>query len=211
MAMSNQATLWTEELKRCSKCKKILELSSFSKNKNSRDGIHSICRKCVQQYRRAYKIPPSEFKRCSDCQETKPSADFWKNCHAPDGLQNLCKDCRRTIARHTWEKAKKNPATLRVMYDRNQIVAHRRRLKRYGVRESEYDRLAALGCGICGGGPHGIRETGTRYKRFAFDHDHRTGKFRGLLCHHCNKGIGQFNDSPEQLEKAAQYLRNSKG
>lgn len=38
------------------------------------------------------------------------------------------------------------------------------------------------------------------------DHDHSTGEFRALLCPGCNKGLGQFDESPERLQKAAKFL-----
>lgn len=39
------------------------------------------------------------------------------------------------------------------------------------------------------------------------DHDHKTGEFRGIICHHCNKGLGNFKDDVRRLEKAIIYLK----
>lgn len=41
----------------------------------------------------------------------------------------------------------------------------------------------------------------------AVDHDHTTGKVRGLLCNACNKGLGFFKDSKELLDKAIKWLQ----
>jgi len=43
-------------------------------------------------------------------------------------------------------------------------------------------------------------------KAIYVDHNHKTGKTRGLLCHNCNSGIGFLNDDPELTMKATEYL-----
>lgn len=46
-------------------------------------------------------------------------------------------------------------------------------------------------------------------RRLAVDHDHTTGKVRGLLCGACNTALGKMRDSPEQLRRAADYLERA--
>jgi hypothetical protein len=81
---------------------------------------------------------------------------------------------------------------------------------KYGIGVEEYDdRLAAQKgvCAICGQ-PEVLTYLG-KQKKLAVDHDHSTGKIRGLLCSRCNSGLGCFNDDVEMLTKAIEYLKGN--
>lgn len=43
------------------------------------------------------------------------------------------------------------------------------------------------------------------------DHDHATGKVRGVLCRGCNTALGHMQDNPKTLERAIQYLEKNSG
>ena len=47
--------------------------------------------------------------------------------------------------------------------------------------------------------------------KLAIDHSHKTGLVRGLLCSHCNLGIGNFYDDPIRLKNAITYLKRRLG
>lgn len=83
----------------------------------------------------------------------------------------------------------------------------RQRAKHYGLtleeKESIYESQGGR-CAICGGDG-----TNGKWDTLYIDHDHKTGKVRGLLCARCNFALGQFDDDISRLEKAAEYLRTN--
>jgi hypothetical protein len=44
-------------------------------------------------------------------------------------------------------------------------------------------------------------------EKLVVDHCHKTGEVRGMLCNHCNRGLGHFRDDPMLLEFAQVYLK----
>ena len=54
-------------------------------------------------------------------------------------------------------------------------------------------------------------KNGASQSKWALDHCHESGQFRGFLCRNCNNGLGRFQDNPDLLIKAANYLNLSSG
>ena len=73
----------------------------------------------------------------------------------------------------------------------------------YGMTLQDYDaRLQAQqhACAICGVSHLDV------VKRLNVDHDHTTGRIRGLLCHKCNRALGLVRDRVSVLQKMIAYL-----
>lgn len=78
-------------------------------------------------------------------------------------------------------------------------IRRRSHWKRLGVNLVTVPAELPTTCAICGA-------TGSLH----LDHDHSTGVFRGMLCLQHNVLLGNAQDSPDTLEKAALYLRACK-
>lgn len=115
-------------------------------------------------------------KRCPDCRELKPHSAFSKS--TKNGLQPYCKPC----------SAKRN---------REQVLK-----ARYGITTEQYEAMLVSQRGLCAI----CREPQEGNRQMAVDHNHETGKVRGLLCDRCNRGIGLLRDSPLVLRAAVDYL-----
>ena len=87
----------------------------------------------------------------------------------------------------------------------NECSQQRCRYKAYGIHSlAELNELKARSgghCEICGK-PEAAAAKGTLH----CDHDHATGKPRGMLCMHCNQALGKFGDDVSLLYKAIKYL-----
>ena len=95
-----------------------------------------------------------------------------------------------------------NARTTRYNQQHSERLREIEKARRYGITVEQLRAVLAPGkCAICG-------DNGARHAYGpGVDHDHATGAVRGLLCAHCNSGLGQFKDSPKLLAAAIDYLR----
>lgn len=136
-----------------------------------------------------------ETKLCMDCKEVKPLSEFYRH-RVYKGKQYYQAYCKPCTSKQSLVRAK-TPKAIRTQ--KNWYLK-----KTYGITLDEYEVLADKqnnACAICG------KECATG-KMLAVDHNHKTGKVRGLLCFSCNIAIGHLavDDGPELLSKAINYI-----
>jgi len=87
---------------------------------------------------------------------------------------------------------------------RYKIKANYSLLAKYKITLEEYLKLLKKQkdrCAICG------LKYNKKKEKFHIDHNHKTGKVRGILCFKCNVAIGHLNDDIKLVKKALRYLR----
>lgn len=83
-------------------------------------------------------------------------------------------------------------------------------IRKYGIDKIKYDDLLIKQnyvCEICSKSETVKDKRTNIIRKLAVDHDHVTGKVRGLLCGNCNKGLGNFQDEISLLENAVKYSK----
>jgi hypothetical protein len=155
--------------------------------------------------------------RCSRCKQMKSLDDFRRRPGRATtgkrwGRWSHCRECERASAKTPQARVRnqrRNAAFRKRLRQTNYAELRRREregnLRRhYGFGEAVYDKMFEVQggvCAICRKPPHKGRG-----KRLHVDHDHISGKVRGLLCSTCNSGLGHFEESQELLRTAITYL-----
>ena len=130
-----------------------------------------------------------DSKSCTRCKEVKLKnlENFPPHNKKKDGLDSWCRKCRASY------RSEINRGKFRGQLSDDEV----RKLKKQEK------------CDICGGsdfaGSRNNKHLGKIYS-LVMDHNHETGKFRGMLCNHCNRGLGNFKDNINNLQAAINYL-----
>lgn len=138
-------------------------------------------------------------RTCTLCSSSKELEEYYK--YSNGSLMARCKECIKSSNRQYHA-------------DNQASISKRKRLKycplknknlkllsQYGLSLEEYNSLLRkqnYACGIC---------KKTAKGNLSVDHCHVTGEIRGLLCSHCNFGIGHFKDDIATIHAAIVYLK----
>ena len=141
---------------------------------------------------------------CRKCGEEKHIEKFPKDKYINGGFRWQCKECRKLDYKKYYEGKKRE--NLNAFKKRN--LEHH--LKHFNhITIDEYDNFLNTQqgrCAICDKEETTVGRWGT-VLRLSVDHNHKTGKVRGLLCSKCNHGLGLFDEDINVLLEAIQYLR----
>lgn len=167
--------------KQCPKCKRLLPRDEFGINRGRKDGLMFICRACKNTYDREYR-------------RSKHGKTLNK------GYQEKYR--RSTKGRKSTRKYARS--------EKNKIAQKAHCLKRnFNLTQKEYNSILDSQdcvCAICRK-PETICQGG-KVRSLAVDHNHDTGKIRGLLCYRCNISLGGFSGVTILLA-AAIYLEEN--
>ena len=162
--------------------------------------VHYCTQECWNEEQKS-KLQSVTSRVCVACGIPKPLDEFYdrKDRH---GKRSKCKACRTA------------QTTIRTQEDRKLDIPRHNRIRwvcsirmKYGVEPEEYERLLAEQKGVCAicKQPE-TRKLRGNIARLSVDHNHLSGRIRGLLCSKCNTAIGLINEDMELLERIRQYL-----
>lgn len=149
--------------------------------------------------------PAAAGRVCARCGLWKPATEFQRDNNSSSGLFGYCRSCSVEYSRQ-WRQA--NPDKMseyvkrnRARYPQREHLYRRARLKKLGLTPETYDALLAAQGGVCA-----ICHRRPSRRRLSVDHNHNTGKVRGLLCAQCNHAIGLLAEDVGRLASAIAYL-----
>ncbi len=140
---------------------------------------------------------------CTKCSKGRQKTDYhhYSRNQYPGKVyrSTICKKCvtqqRKVWRENNREQDRKN----------NVIKKRRKKLKALNMTEEDYKKLYNSQSGVC------AICSDTDSKSLCVDHDHKSGKVRGLLCGSCNLALGCLRDNILLVESAGQYLSLHEG
>ena len=149
------------------------------------------------------------MKTCTKCKVDKPLSQFVKDARRLHGVATYCKACSFALIKD-WRQ--RNPDKCKASAKRYAAKNPGRHYKtKFGITNNdklELFRQQGCKCAACGTSKHEHPRHSTD-SGWVVDHDHATGRIRGIICWRCNLALGYARDSVSNLRGMADYLENN--
>lgn len=186
--------------KRCPRCKRTLGQNLFTVDRRSPSGLAAYCKDCVKEYRDAYRARKTDTYLISRKKSAKKIQE--KRRAMPEPKTKQCSSCKLILPGSDFHTVVSYSDGKDAYCKACRLSSNRKNV--YGLDSGALETMLDAQnnrCAICFIEFDGIK--------FHIDHDHASGKVRGLLCRGCNWGLGNFKDSIEALTNAIDYLNIS--
>jgi hypothetical protein len=183
--------------KLCTVCKIEKPISEFHKCKNKRFGVSHQCKECEKIYKQSYHLKHKKeillFQK--EYREThKEEIKIKSKQHYRDNKLEI---------REYQLKYRNKP-------DFKQEDKNRKLKKFFGITLEQYNKMLEEQngvCAVCGNNEVAFDKRTNKNRSLSVDHNHKTGKIRGLLCSNCNHILGKAKDNIIILQKLIEYLK----
>lgn len=137
-----------------------------------------------------------KIKICTKCKKQKSLSAFHKARKGKHGVRGDCKECQQKY-NHKYMNNRRTKEQSKKWY-----AIHPEKIRQYNLRSKynltieQYDTMFETQkgcCFICG------RHQSEFQHRLSIDHNHKTGKIRGLLCDNCNGKLGWFEKNKKKI------------
>ena len=139
-----------------------------------------------------------DTKKCTRCEQVKSLGDFHLVSRGSPDRRPRCKACTSTDRRATYEARGGSDVPYEQLIQRE-----------YGITLADYNaqlRRQAHRCAVCRRPETIVSKRTGKPRRLAVDHDHVTGRLRGLLCHRCNVLVWAMEDNHTTLHAIEAYI-----
>lgn len=185
----------------CKKCSRTLPLSEFYRRTKARDGHAHWCKSCTRENVLAWQRIYADRANAKSAKWKRENSDQVKS------FNTLYREKNRERLR-SQSRAYMLQKRHEMSFEERQISNRRIDLKRkYGITTEQYEEMLIAQDGLCAI----CRRDDFGNKLPPVDHDHVTGKVRGILCQQCNVTLHKMETMPGWVEAAARYLNLHKG
>jgi hypothetical protein len=179
-------------------CGLVKPLSDFFRDKHRKDGVQTYCKDCRKKYWQENPEKRRELEKNWRNKNKHKTRATWRRYFErnKDTVRKHNREYRRTLRKTAREKE-------------YAIIRRSKLIRVYGITSAGYDEMLRTQGGVCA--ICGVFRLAKNRKYLHIDHDHTTGKVRGLLCNGCNSSLGLLKEDPMRMLHMIEYVAKHSG